>query len=91
MGVIDFGDALKALKDGKKVCRAGWNGKGMFLFFVPGSCFKVSRPPLLGIYTEGTDVRYAPHIDLKAADGTVVPWTASQVDVLADDWQVVEG
>ena len=86
---LTFGDALELLKAGKKVARAGWNGKGMFLFLVPGSNFKVNRPPLLGIYTEGTEINYCPHIDMKTADDKIVPWLASQTDVLAEDWGVV--
>ena len=86
----DFGDAIRLLKQGFKVARDGWNGKGMFLFLVPGSTFKVSRPPLLGIYEEGTEVTYQPHIDMKTAQDTVVPWLASQSDVLAEDWCIVE-
>jgi hypothetical protein len=89
MGDLDFGWALTQLKNGKKVCRKGWNGKGMFLFLVPGSTFKVNRPPLLGIYEEGTEVKYHAHIDMKTADGQVVPWLASQTDMLADDWMIV--
>ena len=87
---MTFGAAIEALKVGKKVARAGWNGKGMFLFLVPGSTFKVNRPPLMGIYPEGTEINYCPHIDMKTADGKVVPWLASQTDVLAEDWAVVE-
>lgn len=87
---LNFGNALHMLKLGKKVARAGWNGKGMFLFLVPGSTFKVSRPPLLGIYPEGTEISYCPHIDMKTADGKVVPWLCSQTDALAEDWQVIE-
>jgi hypothetical protein len=87
---MTFGLAIEALKMGKKVARAGWNGKGMFLFLVPGSTFLVNRPPLLGIYPEGTEINYCPHIDMKTADGKVVPWLASQTDVLAEDWQIVD-
>lgn len=86
---MNFGYALQALKDGEKVARSGWNGKGMFLFLVPGSRFKVNRPPLLGIYPEGTEVSYHAHIDMKTAQDTVVPWLASQTDVLAEDWHIV--
>lgn len=86
---MNFGQAIEVLKAGGKVARAGWNGKGMFLFLVPGSTFVVNRPPLLGIYPEGTVVNYQPHIDMKTAQGTVVPWLASQSDVLAEDWTVV--
>ncbi len=87
---MNFGHALMYLEDGKKVARAGWNGKGMFLFLVPGSTFKVSRAPLLGIYPEGTEINYCPHIDMKTADNKIVPWLASQTDVLAKDWDVLE-
>jgi len=86
---MNFGQALEALKEGRKVAREGWNGKGMFLFLVPGSTFQVNRPPLLGIYEEGTTINYCPHIDMKTADEKVVPWLASQTDVLAEDWTLV--
>lgn len=86
---LTFGLAVAALKKGHKVARAGWNGKGMFLFLVAGSTFQVNRPPLLGIYPEGTTVNYCPHIDMKTADDKVVPWLASQTDVLAEDWVMV--
>jgi len=87
---MNFGDALSQIKDGKKVARVGWNGRGMFLFLVPGSTFTVNRPPLLGIYPEGTQINYHAHIDMKTADDMVVPWLASQTDILAEDWMVVE-
>jgi hypothetical protein len=87
---LTFGLAVEALKKGFKVARAGWNGKGMFLFLVPGSTFKVSRPPLLGIYPEGTEINYHAHIDMKTATGEVVPWLASQTDVLAEDWTILQ-
>jgi hypothetical protein len=81
-----FGRALAHLKVGGRVQRKGWNGKDMFLFLVPGSTFKVNRPPLLGIYVEGTEIRYHAHIDMKTATGEIVPWLCSQTDALAEDW-----
>lgn len=86
---MTFGHSVEMLKAGHRVARAGWNGKGMFLFLVPGSRFKVNRAPLLGIYPEGTEIDYHAHIDMKTATGEVVPWLASQTDVLAEDWQLV--
>lgn len=86
---MSIGEAIEALEAGKKVCRAGWNEAKMFLFLVPGSTFKVSRAPLLGIYPEGTEINYQPHIDMKTAQDTVVPWLASQSDILAKDWMIV--
>lgn len=87
---MNFGQALEVLKSGGRVRRAGWNGKGMFLFLVPGSVFKVNRAPLLGIYPEGTEITYRPHVDMRTADGSIVPWVASQTDILDDDWEIVE-
>ena len=84
-----FSVALEELKSGKKLARSGWNGKGLFVFLVQGSTFKVSRAPLLGIYPEGTEINYHAHIDMRTADGQIVPWLASQTDVLAEDWEVV--
>ena len=86
---MDFGKALQALKEGKRVSRAGWNGKGMSLFLVPGSQFKVNREPLLSMLGEGTVVDYHAHVDMKTAQGYVVPWLCSQADMLADDWDIV--
>ncbi len=87
---MTFSKALEHVKSGSKVARAGWNGKGMFIFLVPGSTFKVNRPPLLGIYPEGTEINYHSHIDMRTADGMIVPWLASQTDMLANDWEILE-
>lgn len=86
---MSFSKALSYIKTGSRVAREGWNGKGMFIFLVPGSKFKVNRPPLLGIYPEGTEICYHSHIDMKTADGMVVPWLCSQTDMLANDWCVL--
>ena len=83
---MNFGQAIEVLKTGNKVTRVGWNGKDMFLFLVQGSQFKVNRPPLLGIYPEGTYINYRPHIDMKTVNGEIVPWVASQSDLLEEDW-----
>lgn len=85
-----IGWAVKEMQNGSKVRRAGWNGKGMFLFLVPGSQFQVSRPPLLGIYEEGTTIDYQPHVDMRTAQGTIVPWLCSQSDLLATDWEIAD-
>jgi hypothetical protein len=87
--MMNFGEAIEAMKNGYKVARQNWNGKGMFIFLVPGSTFIVNRPPLLGIYPEGTEITYQPHIDMKTADSRIVPWLASQSDMLDTDWMIV--
>jgi uncharacterized protein DUF2829 len=86
---MEIGQAIQVMRDGGRVTRDGWNGKGMFLYFVPGSTFQVNRPPLLGIYPEGTEISYLPHIDMRTVDGSCVPWLASQTDILATDWVTV--
>ena len=86
---FNFGKALELLKEGKKVCRSGWNGKGMFLTLQKGSIVKgnmMRNEPAKDFYGDG-DVKICPHIDMKSADGSyVVGWLASQTDMLADDW-----
>jgi len=85
---VSFSKALEYIKEGVSMARKGWNGKGMFVFLVNGSTFNVNRPPLLGIYEEGTEINYHAHIDMRTADGQIVPWICSQSDMLADDWVV---
>ena len=86
---MTFSEALEEIKKGNRVSRSGWNGKGMFLFLVSGSTFTVNREPLLSILGEGATVNYHAHIDMKTADGQIVPWLCSQTDMLADDWCLV--
>ena len=87
--VHSFSWALDRLKEGKKVCRTGWNGKGMFLTLQEGSTVvgtMMRNKPAKDFYGDG-EVKICPHIDMKAADGSyVVGWLASQTDMLADDW-----
>lgn len=88
MSPADFGYALLALKEGKRVARHGWNGKGMYLFL--GSCspndIQAEAGP--GIDMSSDDCFF---ICMKAADDSVViGWLASQTDMLAEDWTVLE-
>lgn len=86
---MNIGTAIKNLRAGAKVARAGWNGKGMFLLYVPGSTVARAGPP----YSNAglTSVTIDPHIDMFTANGTMQPgWLASQADLLADDWEVIQ-
>ena len=87
---MNFGQAIEALKDGKKVSRVGWNASNMFVFLVDGSTFEVNRAPLNKIYPEGTIINYRPHIDIKASNGDICTWSPSISDVLEEDWGIVE-
>ena len=89
---LSFGDAVAALKEGLRVERAGWNGKGMFLYYVPENKYPASRNEhgtMIGMFKDDM-VPYGAYIAMKTAQNNVVPWLASQTDVLAEDWQIVE-
>ena len=89
---LGFGDAVAALKEGLRVARAGWNGKGMFLYYVPENKYPASRNEhgtMIGVFKDDM-VPYGAYIAMKTAQNNVVPWLASQTDVLAEDWQIVE-
>lgn len=89
---MNFGDALVNLKNGRKVCREGWNGKGMFLFYNPSSSVKITEGrPLAASFPVGTECNMLPYIMMKTAGEGLnfVPWLASQTDVLGEDWQVL--
>lgn len=86
---MNFSDALIRIKQGHRLQREGWNGKGMFVFLVSGSVFTVNREPLLSILGEGTEVTYRPHIDICQPDGSISVWQPSMGDVMAEDWQIV--
>lgn len=87
--MYSFSTALELIKKGSKVRRSGWNGKGMFVFLVGGSTFVTNREPLISVLGEGVTVNYHAHIDMYTADKKVVPWLASQTDILAEDWETV--
>lgn len=86
----DIGWAVKEMQDGKRVRRSGWNGKGMYLFLVPGSRFVVQGDRPMGKACPelvGKEVNYHAHVDMKTATGDVVPWLCSQSDLLDNDWE----
>lgn len=85
---MDFGQALAALKNGKKVARRGWNGKGMFLYYVPEGSYPARTEIAKSHFGEDALVPYTHYIAIKSVNETVTPWVASQTDILADDWQV---
>lgn len=89
---LSFGHALEALKAGKKAARAGWNGKGMFVYYVPANSYPASGNTLgtmKGVFPNDM-VPYGAYIAMKTAQENVVPWLASQTDVLAEDWQIIQ-
>lgn len=86
---MDIGVAIICLTAGDLVRRRSWE-KSEFIFLVKGSKFNVSREPLISIFPEGTEINYNPHIDIKNEDGTIGMWNPSQLDLLAEDWEIVK-
>ena len=84
---FDFGVAIRHLKDDKQVARVNWNGKGMFLFIISGG--DVAKLNKFGFGEYQNEPEFTRAIFMRTADNKLVPWTASQTDVLADDWVIV--
>lgn len=90
---MNFGLAVEAAKQGKKITRRGWNGKGMWVIYRSGypkgiPCNK-NTADAVGI-PEGTLFKVRPYLQMKCADDTFQMWLASQSDILAEDWEIVE-
>lgn len=100
---MNFGQALEALKEGKLVTRENWNGKGMYLahstklnvklyddedFEADNICYFYEDK--VGMI-EGDEAVYKLErfILMKTADNKLIPWLASQKDMLAEDWMII--
>lgn len=86
---MNFGDAIKELKLGKRLQRTGWNGKGLFIYLVPAASYPVQTGAAKEHFGAGAMVPYAAYLALKNVDETVSTWAPSINDTLAEDWQVV--
>lgn len=84
---VNFGTAIEALKTGKRVHRSRWNGKGMWLALVEGYDYNPDKGKATAFALGCSKL---PWIGMKTADNCFVPWLASQTDVLAEDWQILE-
>jgi hypothetical protein len=80
-----IGKAIKEMQNGERVARAGWNGKGMWLMLVPAECWSTSVGPGMAAVP---NAHRLPWIAMKTADDGLVPWLASQTDLLATDWMI---
>ena len=69
---MNFGQALALLKNGDKVSRKGWNGKGLWI--------ELQRP-------DENSKMTLPYVYMSTATGDLVPWLASQTDILVEDWE----
>lgn len=92
---LNFGQALEALKNGRRVSREGWNGRGMYLWFLPAAKVKAEwcREPHLKAVAEanGGEIEALGSIRMMTAQKQVLTgWLASQSDMLAEDWTLLD-
>lgn len=87
---MTFGLTLEALKKGFKVARAGWNGKGMFVYFVPAASYPVQTGAAKSHFGEGSLVPYNAYMAIKNVDNTISTWVPSVNDCFANDWSIVQ-
>jgi hypothetical protein len=96
---LTFGDAIEALKAGKKVTRRGWNGRGMFLWLKPAThmCSEMYQDPKLKALVDGNggEILELCTVCMFTHDSTgrkaiLTGWLASQSDMLYEDWEIVE-
>lgn len=87
---MNFGQALEAIKAGKRIQRNGWNGKGLFVYLVPAASYPVQTGAAKAHFGEGSMVPYNPYMAIKNVDESVSTWVPSVNDCLAEDWVVLE-
>lgn len=87
---LTFGMVIKALKAGKRVARAGWNGKGMFVYLVPAASYPAQTGAAKAHFGAGAMVPYNAYMVIKNVNETVSTWVPSVNDCLAEDWQILE-
>jgi hypothetical protein len=86
---MNFAKAQELMHAGKAVCRGGWNGKGMFSYYVPAGRYAPTTPIGKAIAANEEDglVAYNPYYALKTVSGQVQAWSPNTMDVLATDWE----
>ncbi len=92
MNKLNFGEAIEAVKAGKKIAREGWNGKGMFVVYQKGypegiSC-NAQTAAAWGL-NEGDLFRCEPYLQIKMVKGSHSMWVPSVNDVLSEDWTIL--
>lgn len=90
MELLDFGQAIKCLKEGKKVSRKGWNGSGMYAYYVSADFYPARTKITKKEFGENGLVPYRAYLALKTAQNDIATWNPSTSDCLAEDWFVVE-
>lgn len=85
----NFGQALEAAKQGKRISREGWNGAGMFAYIVPANSYPANTE-IAKNYFGDKPVPYRAYWALKTAQEDVACWAPSGSDTLAEDWVILD-
>ena len=93
-----FGEALAHALKGRKIARHGWNGKGMCVYMIPGRIIPLDRWQAILPAEKPTEeekkrgyIVILSRLDMMNAQGErIIGWLASQMDMLIDDWYLVE-
>lgn len=85
--LFDFGQAIKYLKDGKRVQRQGWNGKNQYIELATNISYKNTNNETINAEHEAIGNKA---IAFVGTSGVQIGWLASQADMLAEDWKIVE-
>ena len=84
---FDFGIAIKLIKEGKKVQREGWNGKNQYIELATGISYKNNDEEIVNVFHNDIESKA---IAFVGTSGVQLGWLASQADMLAEDWKIVE-
>jgi hypothetical protein len=96
--LLNFGQAIEALKHGKRIARQGWNGKGMFVFKqIPANVGIQYVPNMQSLPQEtkdefvkrGLNLSYSNQMCIVKVDNTIDSWVASSSDTFAEDWIIL--
>ncbi len=96
---LNYGQAIEALRNGKRVAREGWNGKGMFVFKqIPAEIGLEIIPKMQSVpqsvkdemLKNGTTLKYTNQMAIVNTDGRVDSWVASSSDTFANDWVALD-
>lgn len=84
---MNFGDAIKLLREGKRVQRSGWNGKNQYIELATNISYKNAAGEIVNVNHEAIGNKA---IAFVGTSGVQLGWLASQADMLAEDWKIVE-
>jgi hypothetical protein len=83
-----FDFAICLLKEGEKIARKGWNGKGMFVYYVPANSYPTTTAIAKSEF--GEVAHYNPYLAIRTVQGPVSTWVPSINDCLANDWMIIK-